>query len=89
MKPRHTKMLSFRYSILSIVCTSHMFVSSSSDICSGGSVNNSIFSYITIQNKMPEHLLHGVSNKSAEYQLEDLDVLTTVGTGGWGQIIYH
>ena len=32
---------------------------------------------------MPEQVIHGVSKRSADYQLEDLDVLTTVGTGGW------
>ena len=41
---------------------------------------------------MPEQLFHGVSKKSANYQLEELDVLTTVGTGGWGdltRLIYY
>ena len=32
---------------------------------------------------MPEQVIQNVSKKSADYQLEDLDVLTTVGTGGW------
>ena len=55
LKDRHTKMLSSRSSILNIVCTSHMFVSSSSDLNCGGCVFRTISSYniiyITIQLK--------------------------------------
>ena len=32
---------------------------------------------------MPEQLMQSVSKKPADYQLDDLDVRSTVGTGKW------